>query len=98
MVHALVIAIVQKGVTVVQVLLGKSMFVERMVDGHESRLLSFGAPWTMDLLAIVYLLVVVAISALTYRFVEMPGQSTFNAFLLRTREPAAIKQQVAKSA
>lgn len=98
MVHALVIAIVQKGATVVQVLLGKSMFVERMVDGHESRLLSFGAPWTMDLLAIVYLLVVVAISALTYRFVEMPGQSTFNAFLLRTREPAAIKQQVAKSA
>lgn len=98
MVHALVIAVLQKGGAVVQKLLGQPIFVDRMIDGHETKLIAFGAPWMMDLLALGYLMGVVAISALTYRFVEMPGQSTFNAFLLRTREPAAIDQQVAKSA
>ncbi len=88
MVHALVIALIQKGAAMVQKLLGQPMFVDRVIDGHQNRLLSFGPTWTMDLLALAYLVAVVAVSALTYRFVEIPGQFTFNALLLRARKPA----------
>lgn len=88
MVHALVIALYQKAVVVMQKLSGQPMFVEQMTDGAEDRLISFGAAWMMDLLALAYLGTVVAVASLTYRFVEMPGQSSFNALLLKRRKPA----------
>jgi len=88
MVHALVIALYQKAVVVMQKLSGQPMFVEQVTDGTEDRLISFGAAWMMDLLALAYLGTVVAIASLTYRFVEMPGQSSFNALLLKRRKPA----------
>lgn len=87
MVHALVIALYEKAVVAIQRLSGEPMFVKQTTDGVEDRLISFGATWMMDLLAVAYLGTVVAVASLTYRFVEMPGQSSFNA-LLKRRNPA----------
>lgn len=41
--------------------------------------ISFGPPGAMDLLAAVYFLFVVGLSALTYHFIEQPGRDVFNA-------------------
>lgn len=87
MVHALVIALYQKAAAVMQKLLGQPMFADLAVDGGETRLIFFGGAWVMDGLALCYLVTVVAVSALTYRFVEMPGQASFNALLLGRRKP-----------
>nr|WP_247893307.1 acyltransferase [Azospirillum endophyticum] len=89
MVHALVVALYQKAATVMQKLLSQPMFVEQAIDGEETRFISFGTPWAMDVLALAYLGTVVAVSALTYRFVEMPGQASFNALLLKKQKTAA---------
>jgi peptidoglycan/LPS O-acetylase OafA/YrhL len=87
MVHALVIALYQKTAAVMQKLLGRPMFAETAVGGEETRLIFFGGTWVMDGLALSYLATVVAASALTYRFIEMPGQASFNALLLGRRKP-----------
>ncbi len=88
MVHALVIALYQKAAALMQKLLGLPMFVGLTVDGGETRLIFFGSTWVMDGLALAYLATVSALSALTYRFVEMPGQASFNAVLPGRRKPA----------
>ncbi|WP_376959506.1 acyltransferase [Azospirillum sp. A26] len=87
MVHALVIALYEKAAVAMQRLSGQPMFVGPAAGG-EDRLIFFGATWMMDLLALAYLGTVVAIASLTYRFVEIPGQSSFNALLLKRRKPA----------
>ncbi|MBP2300829.1 acyltransferase family protein [Azospirillum picis] len=89
MVHALVLAVLQKGASVMQGMLGRPLFTERTVDGTTDRLLFFGDLWAMDLLAVVYLLVVTVLSAITYRFIELPGQAFFNRLLVRMRKPSA---------
>lgn len=94
MVYALVIALYQKAIAVMQNLSGQPMFVEHATEGVEDRLISFGATWMMDLLALANLGTVVAVANLTYRFVEMPGQSSFNALLLRRRKPAVRQAAV----
>lgn len=88
MVHALVIALYEKAAVATQRLSGQPMFVEQATDGVEDRLISFGATWMMDFLALAYLGTVVAVASLTYRFVEIPGQSSFNALLSKRRKPA----------
>lgn len=88
MVHALLVAVLQKGTTVMQGVLGRPLFVEREVEGGSDRLLSFGDAWVMDLVSGGYLLAVVALSALTYRFIELPGQAMVNGMLVRSRKAA----------
>ncbi|WP_109096820.1 acyltransferase [Azospirillum sp. TSH64] len=88
MVHALVIALYEKAAVAMQRLSGQPMFIEQAADGAEDRLIFFGATWMMDLLALAYLGTVVAVASLTHRFVEIPGQSSFNALLLKRRKPA----------
>jgi len=88
MVHALVIALYEKAAVAMQKLSGQPMFVKHTTGGAEDRLISFGVPWMMDFLALGYLATVVAVASLTYRFVEMPGQSSVNAMLLKRRKPA----------
>jgi peptidoglycan/LPS O-acetylase OafA/YrhL len=56
-------------------------------NGKSLLLPLIGNAWIMDLLAIAYLAAVVALGALAYRYVEVPGQ----ALILRlgSRRPAA---------
>ncbi|MBY6266182.1 acyltransferase [Azospirillum sp. 412522] len=89
MAHALVIALFQKAAAVMQKLREQPVFVDQTIDGVETRLISFGGPWAMDALVLAYLATVIAVSAVTYRFVEIPGQASVNALLLRRRKPVA---------
>lgn len=95
MVHALVIALFEKTAIIIQRLLGQPMFVEQTIEGDEERLISIGIPLVMDSLALAYLGTVIAVASLTYRFVERPGQASFNALLLKDRkrpvQPAAVE-------
>lgn len=56
--------------------------VERNINW---RLVNFGSPWLNDLYAIAFIATVIGLSALTYRFIEMPGQR-LAAGLARTRQ------------
>lgn len=44
-------------------------------------------PWMLDFVLAGYVIIVVAISALTYRFVEQPGRKFFNRMASDLREP-----------
>lgn len=98
MVHALLVAVLQKGTTVMQGVLGRPLFVEREVEGGSDRLLSFGDAWVMDLVSGGYLLAVIALSALTYRFIELPGQAMVNGLLVRSRKAAPASPPMAEAA
>ena len=98
MVHALLIAVLQKGTTVMQGVLGRPLFVEREVEGGSDRLLSFGDAWVMDLVSGGYLLAVIVLSALTYRFIELPGQAMVNGMLVRARKAAAASPPMVEAA
>jgi peptidoglycan/LPS O-acetylase OafA/YrhL len=48
-------------------------------------------PWMMDFVLAGYVIIVVAISALTYRFVEQPGRKYFNRIASDLREPSVTR-------
>jgi peptidoglycan/LPS O-acetylase OafA/YrhL len=58
-------------------------------EGGVIRLLLIGSPWVMDALAVVFLAAVIALGALAYRFVEVPGQ-TFIRRLAERRSFATV--------
>jgi peptidoglycan/LPS O-acetylase OafA/YrhL len=43
----------------------------------------FSNPWTLDAVSIVFLAIVIALSALTYRLIEVPGRTFFNELAKR---------------
>ena len=49
-------------------------------SGKPISLYFFGSQWTMDGFAIFYLVCTIALSALTYKFIEKPGRRFFNAW------------------
>lgn len=88
MVHSLVIAVAHRGVSVLEQLSGQrfSYIVEQ--GGERTMLISFGSAWTMDALVLIYVVVVIALSMLTWRYIEMPAQRWWNgAAAARVPEP-----------
>jgi peptidoglycan/LPS O-acetylase OafA/YrhL len=97
MVHAFVIAVVHRMMTVLEQSAGRSLSSEVVNFGQTARALSFGGAVVMDGVVMVYLAVVIGLAALAWRFIEMPCQAWFN-----TRQPcggqttaAGITQQAA---
>jgi peptidoglycan/LPS O-acetylase OafA/YrhL len=43
----------------------------------------FGNPWVLDLVSLAFLALVIGLSTLTYRYIEVPGRKTFNALAKR---------------
>lgn len=78
MVHALVIALTHRAMTVLESLWQTQLTVAVERNGTALRQIAFGDVWTMDLVVLAYLLAVIGVAALTWRFVEMPGQQLFN--------------------
>lgn len=66
-------------------------------DGETDRLIAFGDARMMDLVGVGYLPAVTALSTLTCRFVELPGQAMANGLLVRSRK-AAPASPVAEAA
>jgi peptidoglycan/LPS O-acetylase OafA/YrhL len=53
--------------------------VEKLIERHAvPSYMSFSHVWTMSVLLVGYLVVVVALAAVTYRFIEQPGRRFFN--------------------
>jgi peptidoglycan/LPS O-acetylase OafA/YrhL len=77
MTHILVVVGIDKLTGFAEKRVGLHMsFVELYThEGGVIRLLLIGSPWVMDVMAVGYLAAVVALGALAYRFIEVPGQT-----------------------
>lgn len=51
----------------------------------------FNNPWFLDLVSVMFLVLVISVSALTYKFVEVPGRSFFNRLASRYAQRRATK-------
>lgn len=81
MVHAFVVAILNKLVTVASAKLGVPLIEMVRLYDEVYPTISFGGPWVMDALVLGYIVLVIALSAWTWRYVEMPMQRWLNARL-----------------
>lgn len=88
MVHSLVIAVAHRGMSVIEQLSGHKLSAIVEQGGERTMLISFGSAWTMDALVLIYVAVVIALSMLTWRYIEMPAQRWWNgAAAARVPEP-----------
>jgi hypothetical protein len=63
------------------------MMIEKafLWESNPVELVYIGSRWAMDGLAVVYLLLVIGIAAMTYSLIEQPGRRFFNRLALRSR-------------
>jgi peptidoglycan/LPS O-acetylase OafA/YrhL len=87
MTHALVIVLVYNVATTLQSKMGLVVFAKREVLGADIWLINIGGRFTTDAIVIAYLAILIGLSALTYRLIEIPGQKAF-ALLIRKIESA----------
>lgn len=81
LVHAGIVAVIQ----------GTLRFVQGRLDTpllDDAGVIDFGSRTTMDFLAFAYIILVIGVATLTYRFVEVPFRNFFNA--LADKKPAAV--------
>ena len=78
MVHALLVALVHRLLLVIGQHIGQPLLT--LADGPNGAvtLIAFGGPWIMDLVTLGYLAALIFISALTWRWIEMPAQRYLN--------------------
>jgi peptidoglycan/LPS O-acetylase OafA/YrhL len=74
MIHTLMLVALGRAVNMAEKLLYTPFTAPFEVNGQTRVLLVLIGPWGGDALALVYLAAVVGLSALTYRWVEMPGR------------------------
>lgn len=74
MVHALVIALIHRALTVVE----QGLDMRLTLREGSQVVVAIGDAWAMDVFVAVYALVVVSIALLTWRFIEMPCQRRWN--------------------
>ncbi|MEI9888618.1 MAG: acyltransferase [Rhizomicrobium sp.] len=90
MVHTLMLALLFSGAHVAASLAHGAWLVRRP---NGLAVLDLGSPLANDLLTLAFLAAVVALSALTWRFVERPGQALFARFAVR--KPPVLTPQAA---
>lgn len=90
MVHGLVAFVFALAASVVQRKLGLDLWRTITEDGIHLRVLTHQSTLLLDLVHAAYLVVVLTLAPLTYRFIEEPGRRTFNALARRmeARAPA----------
>lgn len=75
LVHFPVLALINGTARVAQQVLDTPLYSQIVYEQRD--MLSFGGPLVMDGLALAYILVVVGVASLTYRFIEVPGRDVF---------------------
>lgn len=75
MVHTLVLVAFGRIVNLVEAAGNVSLTVPHQVNGASRVLLVLGQPWVSDIAALAYLMIVVALSALTWHWIERPCQA-----------------------
>jgi peptidoglycan/LPS O-acetylase OafA/YrhL len=79
MTHMLLIFLIEKGFRALEKLTGAAAFRQLDVTDPNSVVIDFFGRWGMDLVTLLYLAATIALAALTYRFIEQPTRSWFNA-------------------
>ena len=91
MVHALVALVLMHSIRIYEALAGVPLIPAEPISGAVQDFAFYASDYAMNLLALAYLAVVVAVAALTCRFVEQPGRRIFNGLAAR---PAAESARV----
>lgn len=78
MVHSLLITLVHRASTAIEQALGIPMTTQVVVEGVTVRYVSFAGPWVMDAFVALYVLAVIGTARITWAWIEMPGQRTWN--------------------
>lgn len=86
MVHGLILFAAGLVVSVLERRTGLPLWHNLPHAGRIVRTLDFGQPWLLDAALIVYLAIVIAVSALTYRWIESPARRAFNLWADRTSQ------------
>ncbi len=85
MVHYPIVLVIGAIATFVGKRLGLHLLVQLpSSDGVAEKALNFGSSWANDLVTVMFLATSIAVAAVTYRFIELPGQRAFEP-LLRAR-------------
>lgn len=77
MVHVLVSLSIERTVAMMQKVFKVELTTWGALDGHRRLFISFGSEWLMDALAVFFCLFVIALSYLTYKYIENPGRRMF---------------------
>lgn len=72
---------------VITIMLILARKLQIMPDG---RRIDFGSPWLNDLFALAVIGLIIGLSVLTYRLVEIPGRDAVNAWLARRKAAKAL--------
>ncbi|MEZ5909461.1 MAG: acyltransferase [Hyphomicrobiaceae bacterium] len=78
MVHLIIVVGIAIAAKLLVRVTGVNVFVDVTLAEASQKVISFGHPLLMDLMALIYLGVVIGVSALTYRYVEIPARRYFN--------------------
>lgn len=77
MVHAFVLSVSGVIVRVLERELHASFYSPSGIDSVKAMLIDFGNPYAMDIFSVFLVVVVILISRVTYRFIELPGRAYF---------------------
>jgi hypothetical protein len=85
MVHAFLVVLIMRSAQVTESLTRIPLLVDSSATGGEAQrtVVYWGSPYFTDAMTVVYLLFVVFVASLTYRFVERPGRDWFNQLARR---------------
>lgn len=86
MTQAFLLIVIARIIRLLQAQLGGANRIEATVEGFRQPLLWFGGDWSADALVLVYLVLLLAIASVTYRFIENPGRAFFNALATRVED------------
>jgi len=81
MIHALLILIISRSINVLERLSDKKITIEYVTSDKTRELIYIINPYFMDILTVLFLLVLVLISSLTYKYIEIKGNTLFQKLL-----------------
>ena len=79
MIHALLILIIGRSLNLFEKMTGETYFIKHVYENSETELVLLHNPYFMDFLTVVFLAVVIALSSLTYKYIELRA-SNFSFF------------------
>lgn len=78
MVHALIILIIGRGINFIEKISGQKFTIEHTSYGKNVELFYYDSSYLMDFFTVIYLFILIYISSLTYRYIELKGSKFLN--------------------
>ena len=88
MVHAFVALMIMTAATIGQKLIGRPLLVEQIHDGEPVKVIANLNVYVLDAIFVAYIGIVIGLSALTRRLVEIPGQRLFGRWAQKAASAA----------